>query len=610
MRQAFQDLSVVTDLEDATSVHGEFGLAENWPQVESWVRDWIAKHSQDIRVVIAQLCQQTYISAEQQEDLYRYICEELVDKIREIAASQAYSQAQLSERLANAGILPMFGFPTRVRLLYTRWSASEGTIDRPLDTAIAQFAPGSEIVKDRAVHTACGLVELVPHKRGVQSRPGLVPALDQPNRWLGLCRNCQAMIEDYQPQQTLSSPPPAASKLAEQTCPVCQQPTLRCIDAREPTGFFTNLQPRDFDGQFEWQPRASRPTLGVPELEAEAVTGNAHLQGGSGNVLIVNDRGGEGGFLLQAAQVFGKERAGAYVYSDVQGVNGSNDYIRSSEKAYRVALLAKRRTDVLLVSLQTWPRGVFANPTTLEGRAALYSFAFWLRAAACAFLDVDPDELQASFQTTVEGERVVGRAFLFDSLENGAGYCPHLAKPEVFSKLLQQENWSQPNSLASRWLQYQHQQTCDTSCNNCLRDYYNLAYHGLLDWRLALDMARLMQDAEAPLDLQSSWEGQKNPWQGLVERSLPPLLTNLGFQQVQDVPLPVWVGNRQREVRIVRHPLWTDEHPTWQKVFQQVQQAYPGANIQPINPFLTLRRPGDVLAKPTKTASSRRLATV
>ena len=618
LRQAFQevsqhDQSAAVHLEDVTSVHGEFGLAEKWQEVEPLVRQWIASHDQEIQTVITQLCQQTHLSADDRQALHHYICNDLVNKISEIATSNAYSQSQLSERLANAGILPMFGFPTRVRLLYTRWSASQGTIDRDLDTAIAQFAPGSEIVKDRAVYTACGLVELVPHKGDVRSRPGLVPALDQPNRWLGLCRNCQAMIEDYQPQGDFPSPPPANLKLAKQTCPVCRQPTLRCIDAREPTGFLTNLEPRDFEGQFEWQPRVSRPLLGVSELEPGVTVGNAYLRGGSGNILIVNDHGGEGGFLLQKeATVYGRRQPGAYVCLDPNS-QAQGRHVKGSGNTYRIALLSKRRTDVLLAGLQRWPSGVFADPRTLEGRAALYSFAFWLRAAACAFLDVDPDELQAGFQTTAEGDRVIGQAFLFDRLENGAGYCPHLAQPEVFSKLLEQEDWTQSNnSLAARWLKHLHQETCDTSCNNCLRDYYNLAYHGLLDWRLALDMARLLRDAEAPLGLDTPWEGEEqvNPWQRLVERALPPLLENLGFQRAsQSFPLPVWTGNRQREVRIVRHPLWTNEHPIWRQTLEQVKQAYPQANIQAINPFLTLRRPGDVLAKPTNTANSRRPTT-
>src|SRR5262249_52452611 len=100
-------------------------------------------------------------------DCLQFVQVNLIPKIAEIASDDAYVQEALSERLANAGLLPMFGFPTRVRLLYTSWPyearpwpPENGTVDRDLDIAITQFAPGSETVKDKAVHTACGVVEL------------------------------------------------------------------------------------------------------------------------------------------------------------------------------------------------------------------------------------------------------------------------------------------------------------------------------------------------------------------------------------------------------------------------------------------------------------------
>jgi DEAD/DEAH box helicase domain-containing protein len=92
---------------------------------------------------------------------------------------------------------------------------------------------------------------------------------------------------------------------------------------------------------------------------------------------------------------------------------------------------------------------------------------------------------------------VVGQAFLFDKLENGAGYCLYLAQPEVFSKLLEQEDLSQPNSLAFRWLK-QHQADLRHVLQQLLARLLQPSYHGLLDWRLALDMARLLRDAKAP----------------------------------------------------------------------------------------------------------------
>jgi hypothetical protein len=49
-----------------------------------------------------------------------WIRHELVDAIDAAIANPNLTQTELSERLANAGTLPMFGFPTRVRALYER----------------------------------------------------------------------------------------------------------------------------------------------------------------------------------------------------------------------------------------------------------------------------------------------------------------------------------------------------------------------------------------------------------------------------------------------------------------------------------------------------------
>jgi hypothetical protein len=40
---------------------------------------------------------------------------------------------------------------------------------------------------------------------------------------------------------------------------------------------------------------------------------------------------------------------------------------------------------------------------------------------------------------------------------------------------------------------------CDTSCNLCVRDFYDMPYHGVLDWRLGLDMVRLAATGAAIL---------------------------------------------------------------------------------------------------------------
>ena len=77
---------------------------------------------------------------------------DLVPTVTAISTDPRYTQTALSERLANAGVLPMFGFPTRVRLLYHGrprrphpWPPEE-VIDRELDIAISQF--GSRVCEN------------------------------------------------------------------------------------------------------------------------------------------------------------------------------------------------------------------------------------------------------------------------------------------------------------------------------------------------------------------------------------------------------------------------------------------------------------------------------
>ena len=51
-------------------------------------------------------------------------------------------------------------------------------------------------------------------------------------------------------------------------------------------------------------------------------------------------------------------------------------------------------------------------------------------------LDVSHEELRIGVQAYRSGEHVLRRLFIADSLENGAGYAPHLGKDEVFREVM------------------------------------------------------------------------------------------------------------------------------------------------------------------------------
>jgi hypothetical protein len=599
------------------SVHGEFGPVGNWATVEPLIAAWLtdAANLPRLRHVIDVLRVETPWQGT--GPAAQTFCQEMLDYLRgtgphdlvpEIHAvvnDPRYTQDALSERLANAGLLPMFGFPNRVRLLFTQWPYSgnpwppeHGTVDRDLDIAISQFAPGSQTVKDKAVHTACGVVEAYARADGrVGFNPGLLPAPPGGNPApVGVCSNCQA-VQVLSPTATAA---PGGQDPAVIVCRVCQQQTMRCLDAREPKGFFTDLDPEDFEGFFEWTARSTRPTMSIgaqPALGPVPGTNALVAPAPDTDIYSVNDDGGAVGFDFQVATVDGTRIDAAYACLEQNTAR-----VSVSGLPYRIALLSRRRTDAIVVDLAHWPPHVFANPQTAVGRAAWFSLAFFLRTAAAVELDVDTLELEAGFRTYGPPGQPTAQAFLCDKLENGAGYCRWLSVPANFERVLNQADPAQAGSLAARWLAAAHADECDTSCNMCLRDFYNLPYHGLLDWRLALEMAQLLRSAQATINLTSPVGGAPNPWSRLLvapgpaQAPVPAMLQRLGYGLPQ--PFGTLRGYRhvnaaRRTILIECHPLWNDTHTDYVAARADALQLFPNHDVRPMDPFLAIRRPAD-----------------
>ena len=583
------------------SVHGEFGSAANWASRAGKFRAWLDSPSNEtsiLGILDALRVGTNWAGAPGNafcSQMLTYIRGPLITEISRIANDPSYHQDALSERLAHAGLLPMFGFPTDSRLLFTEvprqvnpWPPGGGTIDRDLSIAISQFAPGSQTVKDKTLHNACGVTEFYPLGNRIRTDSGFEPPLPGPNpTYLRICPDCQSVQFDEERAQ-------------EYYCRVCQQPVIEHLDAREPKGFFTDFMPDDYHGVFEWAPRSTIPTLAWDDSEAnEQRVANCSVSGFSGDVITVNDNGGQGGFKFQKATISSRRE-----WNKLHAVDpgpGRNGIVSVSGETQTIALMSRRITDVLLASIWIWPAGVLANPLEPVGRAAWHSFAFFLRSSAATLMDVDTLEFNAGFRPVREPDgRVVGQAFLSDTLQNGAGYCWWLGQPENFEKLLDQGDAGKAESNARQWAGGPHGRECDTSCNRCLRDFYNLAYHGLLDWRLATDMARLALDPNAVLDLTTPWGGQENPWRLLCRGENAPvtaILENLGYGEATEIDgLQAYKHNSFNQVRIVRHPLWTDDHAIYKTVKMEAGKLFKNCQIGPLNPFEIIRHPAGVLS--------------
>jgi Lhr-like helicase len=595
LRQAFVALGLFV-AQGGDSVHGEFGNASDWgappapagaapaapaagPTVEQQVDAWI----QGNQAAIARTCDvllafTTPQLQAQRASLIAYVQTQLVAQVTAASTDPRLPQRSLSERLANVGVLPMFGFPTRVRYLFHErpeaayeWPP-DGIVDRDLDIAISQFAPSSETVKDGLIHTAIGVVDYQPQGQDVVEQPNpLGPPLP-----IGLCRQCQAVD---------------GSQVPAPACQVCgaAPPNYEQIILSQPRGFRTWFGgSRDFDGVFEWTARASRPKIGLSPM-AMTPAANFEIWSGQDTVYVINDNNGEQFEFEKLAQ--GETWVTREALTKV-GVN--RPPLLPGTAMERRALASVKPTDVLVLGIQTYPVGVSAVPLRVEGRASLYSLGFLLRRAAAVKLDIHERELKVGLRVVPDANgQVVGEIFMSDSLENGAGYSSYFGTPAAAEDLLkfvvgQTSPTFYGPLVAQRDAQGKalHGTLCRTSCPDCLRDFSNLTYHNILDWRLGLDLARLALDPNAPIDFSVSY------WQGLdVAVAAPYFGAMPGWQQVTFGGLQA--GRRGNQVEIVTHPLWnTDPNlagPVLAGAYAQAVAA--GCQVTMKSIFEILRRP-------------------
>ena len=526
--------------------------------------------------------------------------------------------AGLAAHLANEGVLPMYGLPTRVRDLVIggdRSNRKVQSLDRDLEVAIYEFAPGNVLVHDKQEHRCIGLTPRIDWQgetfRTLQADPW--DRLLQ----LGCCPRCGAW-QDV---------PPAAAEDTLQ-CPSCQHSSTidtwqprNCI---EPAGFRTDFLPtsnaESLPGSYSHALSAdaappsrsswiscSQPTdLGELEVQLVARPGCTVYRlnrGPSGDGFQLQWREGKLSRPSQQAQklqdrhdpplkaqaIDQRISKGALINSILSEPDCEPHDSATIDPVFLVAprvtdglyLLPVKVNHLLAISelgsnLELPPPSLAANSRNgpngfnyWQGvRAAALSAAELLIARSTRELDVDHRSLEAVEPRPfgVDGT-LLPLIQIVDSHVNGAGFSAWLGDerqglPPILKTIeacLSQE--------AEQWSEAAHRQHCQDSCYSCLKTYENQNVHGLLDWRLALCYLRAFVQPQwnCGLDGDYSW-GPLSDWPEQAE-------------QVARLYLRLWDGSAADLVRcesrpdllafklptstkmgqpwvIVRHPLW------------------------------------------------------
>ena len=518
--------------------------------------------------------------------------------IRELdEGSKRVEQAGLAHASAEYGLLPMYGMPTRVRQLYMGLKRDGGQrkwskVDRDLDVAVYEFAPGSTIVLDKRKHLAVGftpdLSDPLRQTGGSVVVPMQSTAFGQIFS-LVQCRVCQAWTD-------------VSGDGATEKCTCGAALDSRYLyQCRVPHAFRTDVPAlaktaeEEGDGGVRHRSiQAEASTIKMEEAsdfgpgEAWKVfyahrdgrtfrlnRGPRHDDGSRGFDLIdgVDKLAQHGGLELRRQTVSTDKN----LRSRVPGFSPDNNDID------RIWLAAPKATDTLYLTAHGTPAGLALHrlsAATDEGvpdvanwlgvRAAALSASFIFVSRAAMGLDIDPEEFDVLEPRRCLASDPRPMLHITDNHVNGAGYCDWLSQQEDRAPRLARliaSILSEPAEYPLKAFLLEDHVGCDTSCYRCLRRYGNQPYHGLLDWQLGLSFLRSMVDPAHRAGLvQGEFESciELQRWPTVAQRVANQMAERFSGQTRTFGQIPAFrLPYRKNELTpwvLVRHPLWDWSH--------------------------------------------------
>lgn len=556
--------------------HGEFGTVVAWLNTadrRQAVGEWLFSSPRVPQIVDAILAGTGGVSV---DELITYVRESLFAVLEECAHSVELAGDGLAERLAEGAVLPMYGMPSRVRLLYHGLRQHEATsIDRDLDLAITEFAPGSQKTKDKRVYTAIGFTcPLLPD-------PSWHSVADNPfprRMWMARCDLCH-FVNTFNIEPDMDG------------CPDCGNScdgdnAFRVFEIVVPSAFRTSFSyGTDAKADDEFLPRGTSSVAERTDASPIFITGtnSALTPSFGGHVYRVNDRAGRlfrGRLGTARWSRGGVTLSHQWIDERYQNGRGENNVVFNPEtsEADTIALAAPKVTDVLRIRphsirqdlcLDLLARDRIGRMSQLgQGaavKAAYYSAAFILRSVVAEELDIDPEEIDISNVRMVElnDGTYAGEIILNDDLENGAGFTAWLSQDNNWHEILNAITGPDHDrdSFIGKLLSPEHAQDCQSACYDCLCLYRNMSYHSLLDWRLGMSVLRILCDAGYPCGLDddftfpelSGWLDFTDALRDTFCQSFP------SCDHAEFGPLHGWTVADRNVILI--HPLWSTVHP-------------------------------------------------
>lgn len=380
-------------------------------------------------------------------------------------------EKSLLDALYEEGIVPTYSFPKNVVSTYItdHNGKTKYEVERGLDVAIGEYAPGRAIVVDKQTYQIGGFFYPGSEKRQGKT---LTPA--------------RAYVEDPNYlKQVLQCPECGWFGLEDEhqtTCPFCGNTELTMgREMLRPWGF----APKDAKAIPNAQLLEEYSAVQQPLYSTLPASDDIHDIPGCTHLRIAS-RTNQRIIMINN----GPDLRGFMVCKDCGAAMPGNDH-RVLEDVLRpyVSKYARgkcRHTDVMNVSLGydfvtdmlvlefAIDKNLIDTNDGLWLNRAAQSLAEALRLAASKYLDVEFTELVTGYRVRKNPLGTYVDIYLYDSLSSGAGYAVSVA--DDISTILEKVEEVLKDC------------TCGDACHNCLKHYRNQYIHGKLDRFAALQL--------------------------------------------------------------------------------------------------------------------------
>jgi DEAD/DEAH box helicase domain-containing protein len=611
---AFKELNV-----NKGSVHGEFGSIADYinghqERLIEYLNDNIDSSIRDIFEALNKGIYVDGIILPYIFDNFRQWILELPLEIRTKIDDSSNTNMDLSEFLAENGVLPLQGMPTRVRNLihgFRKISDNEGyeatTMDRDLGVAIYDYAPGSQKTKDKGVVQSIGFtpdITEIKYRQDTQSMEAETMQRDAFTNRIWMKQNndtlqLQTKIYDNENSQEDFGKPDA-------------EDGFTIFLGATPAAFRTDLKyPKDSNDDFDIN--FSKPiTFAVGEPSPPNQIRNAIIKySGQEKTWKINNNGKK----QFEGKYYKDEKHGAnlprqWLCNDFgQGFtpapNDEQNFLNGSTFE-TLSIVSGKVTEVFRLQPRNLPLTIQVDPFCANkfngssSKGAFYSAAFLLQRTLAAKLDIDPEEVEIAAIESIElpeNEGITGRRsasiVLTDELPNGSGFVKRLYSQfdyylrRCINPLNNVEEKYNYNILQNR--------ECKDASYQDLKNYRNMSFHPLLDWRLGVGLLRLLADENYTSGLKEEdylhselldWKGFAIDLQEQFAKSFSDKLEPITFGK-----LPGFTFFRDYKVIIV-HPFWnTSIHQPEETILTEAIAEAGIENIYFIDTFNLHRRP-------------------